>query len=391
MSTGKKGVHFGGGNIGRGFVAQFLHSSGYEVVFVDVMDSIIESLQKTKLYEVTEIGADGERKFTIDNYRAINSKHEMEKVIEEIATADTVTCAVGPNILKFIAEPIARGIEARKKETPLAVIACENMVGGTDALRGFVEQKITNEETKNNIQEKARFANSAIDRIVPIQDEGAGLNVKIEKFYEWCVEKTPFKPHSPPPIEGVHYVDNLQPYIERKLFTVNTGHATAAYYGYAAGKKYIADVLSDKELHDVVQNTLKETAHLIVTKHDHISAEEQRDYVQAIVKRISNPVLKDVVERVGRQPLRKLSRNERFIGPAAHLAEQGDKYDCLLGGVEKALRFQNVEGDDESVELAKKLKGGNPVQVCKEITGLEESHPLFKDVSKVFEKVMNDS
>ncbi|KAK6433765.1 Mannitol-1-phosphate 5-dehydrogenase, partial [Oleoguttula sp. CCFEE 5521] len=77
--AGKKGVHFGGGNIGRGFVAEFLHNSGYEVVFVDVMDSIIESLQKTKSYEVTEIGDDGEKKFTIDNYRALNSKHEMEK------------------------------------------------------------------------------------------------------------------------------------------------------------------------------------------------------------------------------------------------------------------------------------------------------------------------
>ena len=99
--AGKKGVHFGGGNIGRGFVAEFLHNSGYEVVFVDVMDSIIESLQKTSSYEVTEIGDDGEKKFTIDNFRAINSKHEMDKVIHEIATADTVTCAVGPNTVSY--------------------------------------------------------------------------------------------------------------------------------------------------------------------------------------------------------------------------------------------------------------------------------------------------
>jgi mannitol-1-phosphate/altronate dehydrogenase len=45
--AGKKGVHFGGGNIGRGFVAEFLHNSGFEVVFVDVMDNLIETLQKT--------------------------------------------------------------------------------------------------------------------------------------------------------------------------------------------------------------------------------------------------------------------------------------------------------------------------------------------------------
>ncbi|KAI6967779.1 Mannitol-1-phosphate, partial [Hortaea werneckii] len=136
--AGKKGVHFGGGNIGRGFVAEFLHNSGYEVVFIDVMDAIIEKLQNAKSYEVKEIGPSGEKTFTIDNYRALNSKHDMEKVIHEIATADTVTCAVGPNILKFIAEPIAKGIESRESSTPVAVIACENAIGATDNLKGFI-------------------------------------------------------------------------------------------------------------------------------------------------------------------------------------------------------------------------------------------------------------
>lgn len=387
--AGKKSIHFGGGNIGRGFVAEFLHNSGYEVVFIDVIDTLIETLQNTRSYEVTEIGPEGETKFTIDNFRAINSKHEMEKVINEIATADTVTCAVGPNILKFIAEPIAKGIEARKSDTPLAVIACENAIGATDTLRGFIEQKLS-DSTKSNIKDKARFANSAIDRIVPLQDEGQGMNVKIEKFYEWCVESEPFKPGEPPAIKGVHYVEDLQPYIERKLFTVNTGHATAAYYGHNKGLKYIHEVLEDKELHDIVQNTLKETAHLITTKHSHISKKEQEDYVQAIVKRISNPVLKDVVERVGRAPLRKLSRKERFIGPAAHLAESGDSIDYLLGGIEMALRFQNVEGDEESAELAKKLKEMDAKEATKNITGLEEDHPLFKRVEEKVAKVQKE-
>ncbi|KAG9544431.1 hypothetical protein KCU77_g17058, partial [Aureobasidium melanogenum] len=50
-----KAIHFGGGNIGRGFVAEFLHNSGYEVVFVDVMDAIINALQQNKSYTVTEV------------------------------------------------------------------------------------------------------------------------------------------------------------------------------------------------------------------------------------------------------------------------------------------------------------------------------------------------
>ncbi|KZM22965.1 Mannitol-1-phosphate 5-dehydrogenase [Ascochyta rabiei] len=390
MSYEKKAVHFGGGNIGRGFVAEFLHNSGYEVIFVDVMDSIIEHLQKTPSYTVTEIGDDGERTFTIDHYRAINSKHEMDKVVHEIATADVVTCAVGPNILKFVAEPVAKAIEARTLDYPIAVIACENAINATTTWKGFIESKLS-DETLKNIDKKARYANSAIDRIVPQQDKDAGLNVKIEKFFEWCVEQKPFENGGKKPaIEGVHYVDDLEPYIERKLFTVNTSHATAAYYGHNRKIPYIHEVLHNKELHDVVRAAVKETAHLIVNKHG-ISTEEQDEYVEKIVKRISNPTLKDNVERVGRAPLRKLSRKERFVGPAAQLAEKGEKVDALLGAIEMAYRFQNVEGDEESVELAKILKSHAAEDVVNQVNGLDRTHPLFAMIVPIVEKVQQST
>ncbi|CAI6337580.1 unnamed protein product [Periconia digitata] len=388
MPYDKKAVHFGGGNIGRGFVAEFLHNSGYEVVFVDVMDSIIESLQNTPSYTVTEIGNDGERTFTIDHYRAINSKHEMDKVIHEIATADVVTCAVGPNILKFVAEPVAKAIEARTADKPLAVIACENAINATTTWKGFIEAKLS-EETLKNIDSRARYANSAIDRIVPQQESNAGLNVKIEKFHEWCVEQKPFENGgNKPEVEGIHYVDDLEPYIERKLFTVNTSHATAAYYGHQRKVPYIHEVLADKELSEIVRSAVKETANLIVNKHG-ISAQDQDTYVSSIITRISNPTLQDNVERVGRAPLRKLSRKERFIGPAAQLAERGEKVDALLGAVEQALRFQNVEGDDESVELAKILKEKSAEDATTHITGLESSHPLYEKIVPIVKKVQS--
>jgi len=382
---GKKAIHFGGGNIGRGFVAEFLHKAGYEVVFVDVMDSVIEALQKTKTYTVTEISDEGTHTTEITNYRAINSKHEEAKVVEEIATADTVTCAVGPNILKFIAPAIAKGLDARKLDYPVAVIACENAIFATNKLRDFIMEKVS-EETKTNIDSKARFANSAVDRIVPQQEANAGLDVKIESFWEWCVELPPFKGVTEPKVEAIHYVDDLEPYIERKLFTVNTGHATTAYFGTLAGKEYIFESLKDQKIHDKVRNVLKETADLIIRKHK-IPESEQQEYVDKIISRFSNPGLVDTVVRVGRQPLRKLSRNERLISPASQLAEMGRPFDHLLDAIEAALKFQNVEGDDESVELAKILKESDADAATQKITGLETSHPLYKHVVERVKKV----
>lgn len=376
-------VHFGGGNIGRGFIAELLHESGYDVVFIDVVDDLINKINNTKEYKITEVGAEGTKSKTITNYRAVNSKYNMDEVVSIIADAVIVTCAVGPNVLKFIAKPIADGISKRTASKPLAVIACENMINATDALKALItDEKNMKPEVLKDLASKAEFGNSAIDRIVPTQPNPASLDVLIESFYEWCVETTGFK-SGHPQVKGIHWVDDLEPYIERKLFTVNTSHATAAYFGYNKGIKTIHEAMADPEIKKEVHDALEETAHLITKKHG-ISDAEQQKYVDTIIARISNPHLEDVPARVGRAPLRKLGRKERFIGPAAQLAERGYDVTALLGGVEMALRFQNVEGDDESKELAKILSELSAEEATTKLTGLEKSHPLY---SKVLERV----
>lgn len=389
---GKKAVHFGAGNIGRGFVAEFLHKSGYEVVFCDVMDSIIEQLQKSKSYKVIQVGAEGNTESTISNYRALNSKTHEADVIKEITTADLVTCSVGPNILKFIAPVIAKGVDARPNDaTPIAVIACENAIGATDTLAEHIKhENNTPSHRLDDHHERARYANSAIDRIVPAQDPSAGLDVKLEKFYEWVVDRTPFADHEPPSIDGIKWVDDLFPYIERKLFTVNTGHAAAAYHGYYHKKTTVYDALQDPKILNEVRRALSETSTLIVGKHG-IETQEQKDYVEKIIVRIGNPHLEDAVERVGRAPLRKLSRKERFIAPAAELAEEGKEFSALLDAAEMAFRFQNVEDDEESVELAKIMKANSPEQVVEKVCGLTTTDKIFPHVVEVVKKVQADA
>lgn len=391
-NVSKKAVHFGAGNIGRGFVACFLYNSGYEVIFADVNDEVVNRLNTQKSYKVIEVGADGTTENTITNYRAINSRTNEAELAAEIATADVVTCSVGPNILKFIAPVIAKGLDARSPDlTPAVVIACENAIGATDTLAEFIKSpQNTSPDRLEDYDKRANFANSAIDRIVPAQDPNAGLDVKLEKFYEWVVEKTPFKECQPPAIRGINWVENLQPFIERKLYTVNTGHATAAYHGYIRRKSTVYDALQDKEIQREVKNALTETANLITEKHG-IDPDEQKQYVDKIVRRISNPHLEDAVERVGRAPLRKLSRKERFIGPAAELAERGQDCSALLEGAEMAFRFQNVEGDDESYELAKIMNEKKPEQVVEQVCGLQPNEKLFPQVVEVVKRVQADA
>ncbi|KJZ72778.1 Mannitol-1-phosphate 5-dehydrogenase [Hirsutella minnesotensis 3608] len=389
---GKKAVHFGAGNIGRGFVACFLHNSGYDVVFADVVDSLIDRINATPEYKVIEVGVEGTTEQTITNYRAINSKTHEEELIEELRTADVATCSVGPNILKFIAPVLAKAIDRRSPNLePLRVIACENAIGATDTLAEYIkDRQNTPPERLEDHHLRARYANSAIDRIVPAQDPNAGLNVQLEKFFEWVVDKTPFEDVGIPPIQGINWVNNLGPFIERKLFTVNTGHATAAYHGYNRQKRTVYDALQDKHIMSEVRGALTETKNLIVSKHG-ISDEEQTAYMEKIIKRIGNPHLEDAVERVGRAPLRKLSRKERFIGPAAELAEKGQPIKYLLDAIEMCFRFQNVEEDEESKELAKIMSDNTPEDVVTKVCGIQTSEKIYPQLVQCVKRVQVDS
>jgi mannitol-1-phosphate 5-dehydrogenase len=365
MAMSKKAVHFGAGNIGRGFVAQFLHASGYEVVFADVNDELIGLLQSQGSFEVHEVGEDS-RTTVVDGYRAINSRSDEEALIAEIATADVVTTAVGARILPFVAPVIAQGLARRDDSLPpLTVIACENAINATDSLADAVRQA--------DPADNAVFANCAIDRIVPEQAAGT-LDVTIESFFEWVVESTPFGEHRPE-IQGVTWVPDLEPFIERKLFTVNTAHAAAAYHGFARGLGSIRESLADEAVHAEVRAALAETKALLVAKHG-LDPDEQQAYIEKNLVRISNPHLPDTTERVGRNPLRKLSRHERFVGPAAQLAERGLASDALVRAVRAALDF-DVADDAESVELQALLGSGLPAdELTVTLTGVEAGHPL---------------
>ncbi|KGJ82390.1 mannitol-1-phosphate 5-dehydrogenase [Cryobacterium roopkundense] len=371
-----KAIHFGAGNIGRGFVGLLLHEAGYEVVFADVNSALIDALHAAPSYEVHEMG-EGARQHTVRGFRAINSATDTEALIDEIATADVVTTAVGPNILTFVAPVIAAGLARRSASLPpLAVMACENAINATDLLAEHVHSHVTVADWPS-ISARAAFANTAVDRIVPNQAADAGLTVTVEAFHEWVIERGAFG-DAVPTIPGATFVDNLEPYIERKLFTVNTGHATIAYLGSRAGVTTIAEALDVPEVVASARSVLEETSALLVTKHG-LDEAAQRDYREKILVRFSNPALLDTVERVGRQPLRKLSRHERFIGPAAEIAESGITPVALLGAIGAALRF-SVVADEQSVELQRMLRAESAEHLVEQVCGLDQAHPLFAAV-----------
>ena len=377
----KKAVHFGAGNIGRGFIGEILFENGFEIAFVDVNETIIDALNERGSYEI-EIAEEGQRHIAVSGVRGINNRLHPEAVVEAISEADLVTTAIGPNILPFIASLVAQGIEARQaagNQAPLDVLACENMIGGSEFLYEEVKKHLS-EAGLAFAQEHIGFPNAAVDRIVPAQSHEDPLFVVVEPFNEWVVETRGMK-NPDLVLDKVHYEAELEPFIERKLFSVNSGHATSAYTGAYYGAQTILEALQNVTVKNNVEAVLAEIRSLLIAKWGFDEA-ALVDYHKVIISRFENPFIVDDVARVARTPIRKLGYDERFIRPIRELKERGLSYQYLLQTVAYVFAYQD-ETDEQSVQLQALLAEKSLEEVVKEVTGLSDQDLIAEIVSAV--------
>lgn len=373
-------VHFGAGNIGRGFIGNLLYHSGYETCFVDVNSEIVNLLNEKNEYHVV-LAEPSQEEVTIKNVRAINSAVNPEQVMEAIAEADLVTTAIGPNILPLIAGLIADGLRKRVEQSdkPLNIIACENMIGGSSLLKEKIFEKLTADE-KAQFEGRFGFPDSAVDRIVPNQVNEDKLMVKVEPFYEWVVEE-PKIVGEKPPVNGITYVKELVPFIERKLFTVNTGHALAAYFGYYFGMETINRAMETKQIRGLVEGALKESGAFLVGKYGFNEA-EHNNYIEKIIGRFSNSYIVDEVTRVGRSPIRKLGPNDRLVSPARQYQDVvGKDPEYLLKGIAAALMY-DFQGDEEAVQVQTTINEKGLEETIKKFTQLDATSSLLTGIIK---------
>lgn len=379
----KRAIQFGAGNIGRGFIGYLLSRSGYHVVFADVIEEIIEAINENKEYNVEVVGEETHTE-RVDDISAIMST--SEKLIEEMNRVSLITTAVGPKVLKIIAKTLAQGIKFRLEmgnEEFLNIIACENMGGASEFLKQEVLKHLENGETAY-LEKYVGFPNCAVDRIVPPYDgERSNIaDVRVEEFSEWIVDETEIKGNLA--IEGMELTDNLTAYLERKLFTLNTGHAITAYIGYYKGYKTIKESIEDESIEEVVKAAMMESGNILIKEYS-FENEAHQSYIEKILSRFKNPYLVDEVVRVGREPLRKLGYNDRLIKPFRMAVDMGLPYENLLTGIVYALKYDFKE-DEDVVKKEEILKEKELNIALSEITGLEKDSKALKLIVEEYKK-----
>jgi len=379
----KKAIQFGAGNIGRGFIGAVLSEAGYHVVFADVNELVVNKINEDGKYTVAIMDTECTEQ-VITNISAVDSR--SPELAKEIAQAQVVTTAVGLGILPRIAGALAAGIAERQAQGVteyLNVIACENGLRASSQLKEHVYSHLTDEQ-KAYADEYVAFPDCSVDRIVPPIKSENPIDVVVEKFYEWNVERASIKGDLQ--MEGMNLADNLIAYIERKLFTLNTGHAITAYLGKLKGLGTIADSIADEEIYTIVKAAMQESGEGLVAKYgfDH---DAHFAYIDKIIGRFRNPHLQDDVTRVGREPLRKLSANDRLIKPTMTAIEHGFATPNLVLGIGAALHYNNPE-DPQSVQLQQTIAEVGVAKAFEQFSGVSADSELAAQVLAAYDSWM---
>jgi mannitol-1-phosphate 5-dehydrogenase len=365
-------VHFGAGNIGRGFIGALLQDAGYHVVFADVDEELISAMRLAGGYTLTELG-DKPKSKLYEDFSVLHSIIDFDELVATIAESELVTASVGANVLSRIAPIIESGLAARVRKEKLVVMACENAIGASDIIKAAMSDLTLADS-------KAVFANTAVDRIVPLQREHSAPDVAVEPFSEWIIDSSKLSGIELN-LPGATFVPELEPFIERKLYTVNTAHLAVAFFGQLAGNDTVIEAINNPAVMQKTLRVLEETSRALVHKHN-LDAAAHEVYVKKTMARLSNPAIDDELVRIGRDPLRKLSRFERLIGPAAYFAQHLGNPIALLELIAAALSFES-DSDPETIRLRLKLGRLSPSEFATQVCGISSNDALFAGLVEV--------
>ena len=339
-------VHFGAGNIGRALAGPIFSKAGYDVLFVDAYQPVVDALHERNAYQVVvkgDLPAGTPDVIDVSGVDAI-SVHDAGALTDAISRADLVGTAVGSAHISGVLKSMLPGI-LKREERPLSLLFCENFNGVAEFSRDYLEKALPADYA---IADKIGFVETSIGKMVPIMPDEVRqhdpLLVWAEAYNKIIADRNGFVGEVPDGVEGLDLKDCFQAYVERKLYIHNLGHAACACYGFQKGYSLICEAVNDPEVLEKTRGVMNESAAALIKRWpSEFNEENQRDHVEDLIKRFGNRALGDTIFRVGRDLPRKLSPGDRFIG-ALHLVQETDG-DCsvIYKAIAAALKFKALD------------------------------------------------
>jgi len=375
-------VLFGAGMTGRGQIAQFAFEDGWQLTLVDSNAELVQLLTEAGQYTVRLLGPHSTREITIAGFQVLHTSQAKE-IAAAVCSADLVATSVLPTNIPSVAETLAVALTERLErniDSPLNVIAAENMARSSTTLRQCILPYIP-VGLHDKFERTFGFPDCMIARVVPVAQDP--LLIMAEDYSEWTADVTAVR-GEPPVLPGLEWVGNQAARLQRKLYIANTGHATCAYWGWLAGYRYIHQAAQDEQIMKRIKATIAESAQALTCEHD-FNTEELTAYQASLTDRLPAEALPDEIRRVIREPVRKLGRSERLLGPLQLCLKHGLPTTNLCRSVAAVLACR-VPGDPEFDHMQSYVETRGPVTALQELVGYQLPDEIAEQIEKAYQE-----
>lgn len=279
---------------------------------------------------------------------------DQERLIDALVRAQEIGTAIpsvtyyrsaGPGSLhRLLAEGLRRKAD---DDGPAAVIyTAENHNQAAELLEEAVLGEVPQAE-QGAVRARVQFLNTVIGKMSGVTSDpdtirklglatitpGDDRAFLVEVFNRILISRIELRVVAGGPLfsRGIEVFEekpDLLPFEEAKLYGHNATHALGAYVGALVGARRIADL---NAIHGALSFLraafLKESGEALVRKHAGVdplfTREGYAHYADDLLARMTNPYLLDTVERVGRDPARKLGWDDRLVGTMRVALGQG--------------------------------------------------------------------
>jgi mannitol-1-phosphate 5-dehydrogenase len=306
-----------------------------------------------------------------------------------VPNADVIGTAVGVKSLEQIAPLIAAGLTLRrqKQAPPVDIYLCENIYGAAGMLKDAVKRTV-DAEFAAWVDQHIGFVGTSVARMVPSASDRFGVKdplFVVADSYHQLPYDGPALRGEPLLIDGMKAVKNFKAEVERKLFTHNLGHAALGYIGYLKGYSYVHEPFDDPELSTIFDGALDETSEALLNMYpEDLDREEHREIRRDVRIRFGNPMIMDTVQRVARDPIRKLGPNDRLIG-SAKLCLNYDIFPKYIAYICGAALCYDYPEDPDAVKLQDMLCSNGIAQTLHQISGVVPESDLGKAIIEAYE------
>ena len=369
----------GAGKIGRGFAAEVFKEAGYRLIFIDNNAELVNLLNKINKYAIYKIpSADRQKQIMINDYQAFLDK-DTESLAGILAEIDLIVVCVFSNAFTVAGEFIARCIKIRAEQQPqetLDIIVMANTLHAGKLLYKEIQKKLSG-KYRRYFDNKVGIPESIVLRMAldPSADliKKKPLAVVTNGYDKLIVDGTAFKGEKPL-CSLLEYTERFEACEKRKLYTYNMVHALFAYAGVHKGLKFVYECIEDREIMDFASGALDEVSQALQAEFG-FSRAEMDEWISQCIQNMTNPILRDHLQRVGADPVRKLKFGDRLAGPALLCKKNGILPYWTTKAIAYAFLYNN-EDDDSSMLLQQQLKKKGINKVAEEYCGFEQEPEL---------------